>query len=234
VFEPERVLEAARASIASQGHVRAAFFWGVAWRQVADGLDRSVMAHLQLLMANLGVEFEAGTRLTLLLGDTHARANRIPEPRITSYCQSIEMLAGEFHVQTKLISQIRPFVVGDEPTASEREVFAAHRHQLLSGAVKLGFGNDASDAALRYFLVRWRERVPIAQKMAPSILLAADSAAQAFLLPDLPTLFIYTLPGRKVCKPWLVRNDGRASTNESAIDSPKDHGGCEKSVAVSA
>lgn len=217
VFEPEGVLAAVRKSLAAEGHIRAAFFWGVAFRQTADVLDRCVMTHLSLLMANLGAEFKAGTRLTLLLGDTHARANRIPEATIASYCKSVTTLAQEFQIQTEPLSQIAHLDLGGGPMAPELEMFAAHRHQLLSDAAKLGFGSDAATAALRYFLVRWRERVPIARKVAPSILLAADSPSQAFLLPDLPTLFIYTLPGRKVCKPWLIKNDDQERT-ESMID----------------
>jgi hypothetical protein len=217
VFEPERVLAAVRKSLAAEGHLRTVFFWGVAFRQTADVLDRCVMTHLTMLMANLGAEFKTGTRLTLLLGDTHARANRIPEATIASYCRSVTRMAHEFQIQTESLSQIAHSDLSDGPMAPEHEMFAAHQHQLLSDATKLGFGPDAASAALRYFLVRWRERAPIARKVAPSILLAADRPSQAFLLPDLPTLFIYTLPGRKVCKPWLIKNDIQERT-ETTVD----------------
>jgi hypothetical protein len=223
VFEPERVLAAVKKSLAAEGHLRATFFWGVAFRQTADVLDRCVMTHLSLLMANLGAEFKTGTRLTFLLGDTHARVNKIPEPTIASYCQSVTTLAREFQIHTELLSQMTHLDLGNGPMASELQIFAAHRHQLLSDATKLGFGPDVTGAALRYFLVRWRERLPIAQKLSHSILLTADRLSQAPLLPDLPTLFVYTLPGRKVCKPWLIKNDNQErimvnlTTNERGL-----------------
>jgi hypothetical protein len=193
------------------GFVQLLTFWGVGWKPVTRESDRLAAAHLGLIAATLQSALRRGTRITLLLGDNHARANEIPDEIIESYSESVKKLAAEFRFSLFKLSSVKSIDWGQlkhgDLTPEEAALYAPERLHYEKSARRL-HPDNFEFRARRYFAVRHRERLPIATRFADAILASADIFKRAALMPPLPTVHIYMLPYARLrkSKPWLLNN----------------------------
>lgn len=205
-FDVAEIVRQATTSYSSAGHVSVLAFWGVGWREDISAIDRLGMAQLAMLKAHLQKALLRGVRLTLLMGDNHARANLIPDLVAVKYCTGIERLAQEFAFATKRLSEIYPLTGFPlVPTATELAVYAPLRRQFEGSAWRLRKA-DYPTRALQYFIVRYREAPAIAAWYPLAIFATADTPDRTLIAPRLPLLHIFAFPSNRLRqeKPWFL------------------------------
>lgn len=205
-FDVAEIVRQASLSYATDGYVSVLAFWGVGWRDNITAIDRLGIAHLSMLSAHLQKALLRGVRVTLLLGDNHARTNLIPDAVASKYASGIESLATEFGLSTTRLSEIYPikhfpFV----PTAEELAVYKPLRRKFEQSAMRL-LASEYVMRGLQYFIIRFREAPAIAAWRSLSILANSDTLDRAPVAPSLPQLHIYALPGKRLRqkRPWFL------------------------------
>jgi hypothetical protein len=208
-FDHAPVVEQAHKSYRIYGYIQLIAYWGVGWRDYLTSIDRIGMAHLAAICTQLEQSMLRGTRLTLLLSDNHGLANEIPAKTIQAYYSLIENLACEFSFDTRRLSTVFPisqeFFTKIDPTPKEISIFEEMRPRLERSARNL-HPDNFENRARQYFFVRYRES-SLLQKAYPNAILAnSDMLDRSVLAPELPSFWIYALPGKRwrKYKPWFM------------------------------
>src|ERR1043166_5929347 len=210
-FDKLSILYQSERSFRKLGFVQLLTFWGVGWKPLTLESDRLGAAHLALIAATLQSVLRRGTRITLLLGDNHARANEVPDDIIESYCECVEKLAAEFRFSLLKLSSVKSFDWGRLKhgylTREEAALYASERVHYEKSARRL-HPDKVEFRARRYFAVRYRERLPIATRFADAILASSDIFKRAALMPPLPNVHINMFPYARLrkSKPWFLNN----------------------------
>jgi hypothetical protein len=193
------------------GFVQLLTFWGIGWKSAALESDRLGMAHLGLIAATLQNVLRRGTRVILLLGDTHARANEVPDEIIQSYGDSIRKLAKEFLFsicELSSLDSVASKTFGDQDLTQEERVLYAPEQLHYEKSARHLHSDNFELRARKYFAVRYRERMIIATQFPDAVLASPDIVQRAALTPPLPTFFINILPYARLrkLKPWFLSN----------------------------
>lgn len=208
-FDEETVIRQALTCFHQVGQVELIAFWGVGWKQAPTNIDRLAMSHLGLITANLQKSLLKGVKLTLLIGDTHAWANEVPNDASERYLPAIEVLAKEFSFHATRVSHFfestPQSVQHPLPSPEELSTYEVMRHAFERSARRLNSAN-AERRALHYFVVRFREREVIASTFPLAIVANSDSRQRGILTPPLPHFYIYALPSKRWRrhKPWFL------------------------------
>ena len=208
--EAADIVRQAKNCYVKKGYIELLAFWGVGWRNSLAPIDRLGMAHLAMLKSYVQKAFLRGVRMTLLVGDNHAQANMISSATIKEYSFSIEMLAKEFSLQTRRLSDIISFPqMPLTPTQDQLSKYEPLKKKFEGSAWRLD-EKDYQQRALQYFLVRTQEAPRIHEAYPQAILATADTPDRMSISPQLPLLWIFALPGRKWRheKPWFVEESG--------------------------
>ncbi len=211
IEEPNRIVDTAELSFRNNGYVHFVSFWGVSSKkQKSDSVDHKAISFLNLILAQLSYEFGAPCKLTLLLGDTHGRANYIDQLHVANYLSDIQNIANTYNIRSVFLSTIfngtgsnfeSNFMLDNEI----REVYTKNSDKLLEAALATGTQEKARERSARYLTIRLREKAPIEKDFPHSILIANERPRNQYLLPDLPTIFCYATKSGNNKKAWFTK-----------------------------
>lgn len=204
----KQLVDTASASLVTTGVVNTLYFWGAGAKTIPDKYDAACLEMLGAIRKRMVAAFRQEVKNTLLMSDLHGLANQFPAENILSYYDKLRTRAKSYGFDVVLLSEL--FTKKEQaslqapPTTLECTIFNENYERLVVGAAKTGTPHTMDERALRYLLVRLREKQKIEQIFPNHILLNGDRKGNEFLLPDLPMIYIYNTGFRKSHKAWFL------------------------------
>ena len=192
-------------------------YWGCGTRDDAGEVDHLALERLDRYLDGLRRGPQAAPRVTLILTDTHAQNNRIPEARSRAYFEAIASCARERDMDAVYMSalwaeagltsaQIQADLA--EPDAEALWQDHPQRDGLIAQAAKhVEQGGDVETAARTYLATCAREGRVIADRYPHGVFATYNPPAFDCVSPPLPTVYLYSYKDRTSVKPWFV-DDG--------------------------
>lgn len=188
-------------------------YWGVWQHSAMRAGERVFLEHLESLAEGISRTLRVPCQLRIVATDTHARLNGVPDAVIEGYLGDLSRVAGERGIDIERLSSLvadLPPVVGNAgpPDFQPSQKWQRLRAMLKTQAAKLFVDAEAKAAA--YELANLREGGGVLRKYPTGIFLHTGVPELRPLLCSLPTVHIYTGPGRKTRKPWFEGEDEAA------------------------
>jgi hypothetical protein len=185
-------------------------YWGIwtteRWSTAETELLRLLDRISEIISENLGIEVNH----EIILTDTHAQINGVPNPVIDSYLEELRAcVSGRTHLYR--LSEIVPATAPMPSLRTAMSYSGMNRIflQLVRQANKLFDQNEAESLAAAYLLANLREAPHVFGKFPKGIFVHLGQTEIKAILPSLPMLMAYTGPGRETRKPWFrVRMSG--------------------------
>jgi long-chain acyl-CoA synthetase len=177
-------------------------YWGCGRRARTNATDRLAMDRMCEYVAHATCA-SAGSRLTWVLTDVHARINGKPADRTAGYFESVIDDARRRQVRTVYLSELWTSIGRrlDDLAPAERDDPLLGR--ALARSIKHVERGDAELAARRYITAcRW-DSAAVSACYREAIFLTYNGPADAMFLPALPSLYLYSYRKGVSAKPWF-------------------------------
>jgi hypothetical protein len=189
------------------------FYWGISPRGSAGPAERNAFAFLSSNLDRLSAAVQTAWEIDIIFTDTHAVVNGVGSRVIESYCRSamtifegpgrrftrmsealgiksdkdVLSVCAEFRRQNDLFDSLPIDVVS-------RLVQNADRHSI----------RDAPELAARNYVAISQIEAPLVRReYSRSLQVTYYTPHMAWILPALPTLYIYVGENRKARRPWF-------------------------------
>lgn len=210
---PHLLLQVVTTAVARAEPLRFVLYWGKGPRCQIGPEDLECLDYLGSMTARVREAHAAGTAVTLILTDTHARHNGQPEESIASYFASIADEAVRRGLQTCRLSALVE-TAGEAATATAEtgpvpeEVLAS----LAASAGKWYRGDgSAEDGALAYYRMNMAEKRAVEIAFPGAIFVTFNGSKLRCLFPaHMPVFYMYSLRRGVSVKPWFLPADAEA------------------------
>lgn len=187
-------------------------YWGIGLKHQADGADRRAIAFMELQVARLAGAVGVKHSITLIITDTHAAINGIPAAQSDEYVDSITAISADIGARVERMSAVcntardaTSFELCDEleeiDYAFDR-LPESVRKELIASARRRSSG-DAERSARRYVMLSAIEAPTVRARFLDNMLLTYQPPHLAWLLPALPTLYMFVDERRTTRRPWF-------------------------------
>ena len=196
-------------------------YWGCGTRDMFAEVDRLALERLSLYVQGVeripqSIPRSVKSRVTLILTDTHARNNRIPETRFIAYLSSVAAYAQTLGMEVIYLSQLweeadltLDQIHQDLSAPDAVQEWEAHpqREALIAQARKhVERGGEVEHTARTYLAMCMREGEIIARRYPHSVFATYNPPSFDCVSPPLPKVYLYSYKDRTSVKPWFVES----------------------------
>lgn len=183
------------------------YLWGLHKKKVMDCYDRRALHFLLDLVQYVSSKLHCSTSLTMVLADSHARVNNVPEDSISLYCKSAKECFDEMKWDTLLLSHLwaengLTISIVDQHASCLADNMVNHSASVF--AQKYYFGDDKVFGAKRYVAARILEKPILEKKFKDFVHVTAADPINLSLQPSLPFFHVWTVHRGRSVKPWFV------------------------------
>ncbi|MBC7659546.1 MAG: acyl--CoA ligase, partial [Chitinophagaceae bacterium] len=189
-------------------------YWGCGTRDNFSEFDKQTLDRLKEYVDGAKRVPQVPSELTIIFTDTHARNNKIPVERMTSYFAGIRNYAEKLGMKTILLSEIwkeygltSETILNEVATDAFKEKWEndSLRQRLIDQAAKHAEDNQKpEDAAMRYYCTTAHEGVIVAKKYPHSIFTSYNHPDFDIVSPVLPKVYLSSYKDGTAVKPWFI------------------------------
>lgn len=190
-------------------------YWGCGNRSEANQRDRDAFDRLKDFLGAASQAYENGVECRLLLTDTHAEWNQKPEKAASSYLSEIERMGRDSGFEVQRMSQLwkKRGLDWDQIDSVKRssafrqwwESFGAC-DELIRQAELHCTTRESEESAVGYAACSREEAILVKEMFPDSLFLTYNRPSQGDLLPNLPTIFLYSFARKTSAKPWFTED----------------------------
>jgi len=151
--------------------------------------------------------------LILVVTDTHAAINGLAESQWRNYADALISNSAQHHVATEMLSSVVGGALYDgdydildrliDADVTWSSLTPFQREELERRATMRSLSAEPQSVAKRYAQASIVEGATIRAKWPSAIGLTYHTTNFGFLVPPLPTVFMFVEPGRVIARPWF-------------------------------
>jgi len=193
--------------------VQLVLYWGI-WQRASVGAgEYRFLERLNVLTRAIAANLKVPCELKVIVTDTHAQLNGVPNDVIEAYVASATAAAASVGARADRLSMLMADAPAVPANESPHDFTPPQKWQRLRTILATQAGKlfaDAEDRAAAYELANLREGGAVLRAFPLGIFLNTGLPELRPMLCSLPTIHIYTGSGQKTRKPWFEGGGGDA------------------------
>lgn len=200
----EKLFSAILSAVENKSPVSFVMYWGKGDRTMPNERESQALLHLESMLNRIRQAYLPGSKVTLILTDTHTSLNGHSDDESKNYFLFIQKMAQEKSMNSVFFSEI---IKLDEEKLLEMEsdfkIPADVMTSLQTSASKHSKKYSAQKAAKLYYLQNQLEKEAISKAFSGHIFLTYNGNNMNSLFPDdLPIFHMYSMSKGNSEKPW--------------------------------
>lgn len=192
--------------------LRFVLFWGAGRRRTLAQQDRESLDFVQSTLSSLAGEAQLDCEICLILADLHAQANGYEVDTVRAYLALIEEEASSRSIKSHWLSDDMREFGGAELYDGYSDAYLERGWSQIPKALKARIVEDVRHVAVsdnpmrsakRYVAACSVEALILERLYGRHLFVTFSPPDLAFLLPSLPTLFMFCNSRRESRRPWF-------------------------------
>ncbi len=213
-FRKNDIIRIIENSILEKIPIKLVGFWGVGNKNKSNWADLKCCEFLKKMQQLVEKIYPTGLNFTFVISVEHGIHNGISKDKITSYTKNIELLLEKFSFNFVYLEKYwKKYGITFEKVDKILESKQKDWWNVVENKEKMEKAAEARNFRLRkkgaqgYFIFRNLEKEFLEKEFRDSIFFTFTSSEWKNVLPDTPTLYLYSLGRKQSEAPWFITKD---------------------------